>query len=493
MVLSSGDSPPAAHTRAGSLPCYEPYYSFGTLAQRVATILLTSPAAPPVSLPDEMLRPDWSAVAIAEDSLQMAPLIADSIPAGQIVNKTVAIPATSLAILTLVSTDAHLSLVDPGGTPITVADTSMTSGISYFVSSDLGLEGFEIAGPMPGTWTMRINTTASSAGQKVAGIVEYPSASSVALSVDPSLLYPGDAMHVRGLIASSGILRTDVTWNCNVLGPGGTSTELTLYDDGAHGDSLAGDGIYGNVTAPPGGVGLYALSASATAPGVGPLATVAYCEVADIQDLAVHPGDIRLSETVPQAGDSITVYATVHNISTSAAMGVTVEIRDLRADTMLGTSAVDFAAGSAVTVQAPWVPAAPDSHEIQVRVSPYVLDENDYSNNTASRVIVLGSPVGVDPGGVPPRLRFDPPCPNPTSHAVVFSFSVPRQATGSLFIFDVLGRRVQSWSWAELSPGGHSLEWDGRGSSGQRLPTGVYLCCLGVGREQLQRRIVLRR
>jgi len=180
---------------------------------------------------------------------------------------------------------------------------------------------------------------------------------------------------------------------------------------------------------------------------------VAYCEVADIQDLAVHPGDIRLSETVPQAGDSITVYATVHNISTSAAMGVTVEIRDLRADTMLGTSAVDFAAGSAVTVQAPWVPAAPDSHEIQVRVSPYVLDENDYSNNTASRVIVLGSPVGVDPGGVPPRLRFDPPCPNPTSHAVVFSFSVPRQATGSLFIFDVLGRRVQSWSWAELSPG----------------------------------------
>ena len=165
----------------------------------------------------------------------MAPLIADSIPAGQIVNKTVAIPATSLAILTLVSTDAHLSLVDPGGTPITVADTSMTSGISYFVSSDLGLEGFEIAGPMPGTWTMRINTTASSAGQKVAGIVEYPSASSVALSVDPSLLYPGDAMHVRGLIASSGILRTDVTWNCNVLGPGGTSTELTLYDDGTHG------------------------------------------------------------------------------------------------------------------------------------------------------------------------------------------------------------------------------------------------------------------
>ncbi len=203
--------------------------------------------------------------------------------------------------------------------------------------------------------------------------------------------------------------------------------------------------------------------------------------------------DIRLSRNVPEAGNSLTVYATVHNNSSKAAMGVTVEIRDLRADAVLGTSTADIAASSAVTVQAPWVPAAPDSHEIQVQVSPYVLDESDYSNNTASRVIVLGSPVSVDLGNATPRLRFDPPHPNPTSRGVVFSFSLPRAASVSLDIFDILGRRVQGWRWTNSLPGSHSVDWDGRGTSGERLATGVYLCRLEVAGERLQRKIVLRR
>ena len=485
---------PAAHTDNGTTPCGVPYYSFPTLAKRVATILLTSPAAPPLSSPGEVKGSQGPVtLATVEDSLQMAPAIADSLPAGQINNKTVVIPTTSLVRFTLLSTDAHLSLLDPNGTAITVADTSSVGGISFYATADPGFEGFEIVGPQPGTWTMRINTSASAAGQRIAGVVDYSSGSAVQLSMASTLLFPGDVMRARGQVASGGVLRTDVTWTCSILRPDGVSTALTLYDDGAHGDSLAGDGIYGNSATPAGGVGEYALTASATAPNVGPLAAVAYCELADSQDLAVQSTDIRLSKNVPQAGDSLTVYATVHNNSSKAAMGVTVEIRDLRADTVLGTSTVDLAAGSAVTVQAPWVPAPPDSHEIQVQVSPYVLDESDYSNNTASRLIVLGSPVGVDPAMVVSQLRFEPPYPNPTSRGVVFTFSLPRTTDVSLNVFDILGRRVQAWRWASLLPGSHSVDWNGQGTSGYRLATGVYLCRLEVGGQRLDRKIVLRR
>jgi pimeloyl-ACP methyl ester carboxylesterase len=485
---------PAAHTNRGTTPCGEAYYSFNTLASRVATILLTSPTSPPVSLASEQGYPQGPEVLLSvEDSLQMAPAISDSVPSGQTVDKVISIPATSLARFTLLSSDAHVSLLRPDGTVITISDTSTAGGISFFATSDLGLEGFEIVAPTPGTWTMRINATASLAEQRIAGIVEYASAAAVQLSVLSTPLYTGDLIRVRGEVASGGVLGTEVNWTCNILGPDGVTSPLVLYDDGAHGDSLDGDGIYGNSASPAGGVGQYTLTASATAPGIGPLAAVAYCELADSQDLAVHTSDIQLSKNLPQAGDSITVSATVQNNSSTAAVGVPVEIRDLRADTVLGMSTVDIAAGSAVTVHASWVPAAPDTHEIQVQVSPYVLDESDFANNAASRVIVLGTPVSVDFGTVPLRLHFDPPFPNPTSRGVLFTFGLPRKSSAVLDIYDVIGRRVRSWRWTDLSPGGHSFEWDGNGTSGERLATGIYLCRLEVNGERLHRKIVLRR
>ena len=87
-----------------------------------------------------------------------------------------------------------------------------------------------------------------------------------------------------------------MTWTGEVLRPHGVATPLALYDDGAHGDSLAGDGIYGNTVTPAGGVWQYALTATAS---VGPLAAVAYCELAESLDPAIGTSDIYLSNNVP--------------------------------------------------------------------------------------------------------------------------------------------------------------------------------------------------
>lgn len=172
-------------------------------------------------------------------------------------------------------------------------------------------------------------------------------------------------------------------------------------------------------------------------------------------------------------------------------MGVAVEIRDLRTGALLGVRTVDLAAASTATVQVPWVTVAPDSHEVQVHVSPHALDESNFANNTASRVIVLGSLVGVDREGAPSRLRFDPPFPNPTSRGVAFSFAVPQECAGALDVYDILGRHVRGWRWENLTPGSHSVEWNGRDLSGHRLSPGVYLCRLKVGEEPLRRRVIL--
>lgn len=121
------------------------------------------------------------------------------------------------------------------------------------------------------------------------------------------------------------------------------------------------------------------------------------------------------------------------------------------------------------------------------------LNESDFANNSASRVVVLGEPLGVGPGDLPSGLRLDPPYPNPTSTHVVLAFTVPLAGAGALEIYDLLGRRVCEWRWTHLAPGRHVVEWDGRRSSGQRLSPGVYLCRLEVGDERIQRKVVLRR
>lgn len=105
----------------------------------------------------------------------------------------------------------------------------------------------------------------------------------------------------------------------------------------------------------------------------------------------------------------------------------------------------------------------------------------------------LGSPVGVGPDVGVATLRFAPPRPNPSSAGVTFVFSLPGEAATSLEIFDILGRRVRSWRWTSLQPGGHSVARDGQGKSGRRLMTGIYVCRLTFADQRQQWKLLLRR
>ncbi len=88
-----------------------------------------------------------------------------------------------------------------------------------------------------------------------------------------------------------------------------------------------------------------------------------------------------------------------------------------------------------------------------------------------------------------PRLNT---WPNPSPGDVQFSFHVPGTATttATLEVYSPDGRRVQCFG--EL-PADHPVHWDGRDTSGRKLPAGVYLVRLRAGDWHATNKVVLSR
>jgi hypothetical protein len=77
--------------------------------------------------------------------------------------------------------------------------------------------------------------------------------------------------------------------------------------------------------------------------------------------------------------------------------------------------------------------------------------------------------------GTSNQLAFRAPVPNPShGQSVMFRFTTPVEGDVRLALYDVAGRQVWEKSLPGLSPGDHSVTWDGRGASGVALGAGVY-------------------
>jgi hypothetical protein len=104
---------------------------------------------------------------------------------------------------------------------------------------------------------------------------------------------------------------------------------------------------------------------------------------------------------------------------------------------------------------------------------------------------LLGSASGVQPPGLPARLAFLPPRPNPLSDETGFAFDLPRAAHAALEIYDANGRRVARPVDADLPAGRHELRWSARDDRGQRLPAGLYFARFRAGDFSQTRRIAI--
>jgi len=89
-----------------------------------------------------------------------------------------------------------------------------------------------------------------------------------------------------------------------------------------------------------------------------------------------------------------------------------------------------------------------------------------------------GGGSAVDPGGAPAAARagwLTPAVPNPFNPKTTLRFTLAREASIALEVFDLGGRRLRWLASGLHSPGTHALVWDGRDAEGRELPSGVYL------------------
>jgi len=61
------------------------------------------------------------------------------------------------------------------------------------------------------------------------------------------------------------------------------------------------------------------------------------------------------------------------------------------------------------------------------------------------------------------------------------AFELAFAGPARLAIYDLVGRPVRSWAYAQSSAGMHSVDWDGTGDDGRALPSGSYFCRLTLG------------
>lgn len=84
--------------------------------------------------------------------------------------------------------------------------------------------------------------------------------------------------------------------------------------------------------------------------------------------------------------------------------------------------------------------------------------------------------------------------PNPFNPSTVISFSLPRESTVRIEIYDATGRLVgRLLDGNRLPAGPHAVEWNGRDARGRVVPSGVYFCRLTAGKERLSRKLVVAR
>ncbi|MEZ4702619.1 MAG: S8 family serine peptidase [Rhodothermales bacterium] len=98
-----------------------------------------------------------------------------------------------------------------------------------------------------------------------------------------------------------------------------------------------------------------------------------------------------------------------------------------------------------------------------------------------NKVKVLdANPVAIEEPAAGPSYVFalDAAFPNPTASETTISYQLPAPGSAALRVYDVLGREVRTLVDASQSAGIHGITWDGTDESGRRLPSGLYLYTL---------------
>jgi hypothetical protein len=167
-----------------------------------------------------------------------------------------------------------------------------------------------------------------------------------------------------------------------------------------------------------------------------------------------------------------------------------------RYDVMAGYELLDFDGGGSAMVGT----IHPEHDQLRTIIASCPL--SDLQGDRGAHLTATLAWFGLNPGlvGTPeehgPELRnvLFPAYPNPFQRGTSISFELREGRTASLEVFDITGRRVRDLLGRKtLSPGSHTVTWDGRDDAGRVVASGVYLYRLSAGPFSQSRKLTLLR
>ena len=140
--------------------------------------------------------------------------------------------------------------------------------------------------------------------------------------------------------------------------------------------------------------------------------------------------------------------------------------------------------------------ASPDGGALSIQAPSGNADTNlDAAEYTYFLLDASGVPGGgaiPDDGQAADALLL-PVMPNPTAGRATIAYSLARTSRVEIELYDITGRRVATLGPASPAPGRHSLEWDGRGETGEDVSPGLYFVVMNTaGGTQARKLMVLR-
>lgn len=117
-------------------------------------------------------------------------------------------------------------------------------------------------------------------------------------------------------------------------------------------------------------------------------------------------------------------------------------------------------------------PIPPGSYDLEVRVDDYLV--------AVLKGVVVTQQTGVGITVPSDRLVHLAIWPNPAIRDVHLQWSLPRESTVRIAVYDAQGRPVAGWNGTQPA-GGHDLTWDLRDTAGRTVVPGVYFVRLKAG------------
>jgi hypothetical protein len=119
-----------------------------------------------------------------------------------------------------------------------------------------------------------------------------------------------------------------------------------------------------------------------------------------------------------------------------------------------------------------------DSYGDSIKVTVTVTDQIGYADTVMYYIDVIDF-TGVDE--TPAEFEVSGAFPNPFNPETTIQYQLPAEAYVNLVVYDVLGRKVAVLEDRLMTPGAHSVVWDGRDVNGNMLASGTYIFRLKAG------------